>query len=218
MVKIVLPNREAFQEIEERLNNAVQDYVDKPNAQLSGSQRKVIRGKLSQIATVFLQKVKRNTRLEDEDWSDDEEPEAKRAKTERVEPENKQLKTSVEDLKRKVQAASKRVKEHRQTLPSQLIEATRASLAATNGTFESSLAAPEAKPLSAQKPDLSISTACREAFVDDCADMASRVAVLGEEVPQQIAKGRSSVRVCKEWMGKPLTGADAIMAEGAKAA
>jgi len=28
MVKIVLESREAFQDIEERLNNAVQDFVD----------------------------------------------------------------------------------------------------------------------------------------------------------------------------------------------
>ncbi len=57
----------------------------------------------------------------------------------------------------------------------------------------------------------------REAFVEDSKDLASRLAQLGEELPQQIAKGRTTVRVCKEWMGKPLSGADAVMAEGKQA-
>uniref|UniRef100_A0A7S1ECP1 Uncharacterized protein n=2 Tax=Hemiselmis andersenii TaxID=464988 RepID=A0A7S1ECP1_HEMAN len=144
MVKITLENREAFQDVEERLNNAVQDFVEKPASWLHGSQRKTLRGKLSQITTCFLQKVKRNTRLNDDDWSDDDEPEAKRVKQERIEPEDMQLKSRVEDLKRKVHAASRRVKEHRQTLPSKVVDATRESLAATNNSFQASLAAPAA--------------------------------------------------------------------------
>ncbi len=53
--------------------------------------------------------------------------------------------------------------------------------------------------------------------MEDSKDLASRLAQLGEELPQQIAKGRTTVRVCKEWMGKPLSGADAVMAEGKQA-
>ena len=36
---------------------------------------------------------------------------------------------------------------------------------------------------------------CSEAFVADSADIASRVASLAEDVPRQIARGKSSIKV-----------------------
>lgn len=81
MVKVVLENREVLHGIEDRLSTAVQDVVE-GSVSLRSSQKKVLRNKLSQIASCFVQKIKRNTRVAGDDWSDaeDEEPPSKIAK------------------------------------------------------------------------------------------------------------------------------------------
>eukprot|EP00961_Rhodomonas_salina_P220148 2976440-Rhodomonas_salina.2 len=56
MVKVVLEDREALQQIEDRLSSAIQDVVES-NSALGPGQKKLLRNKMAQISSCFIQKV-----------------------------------------------------------------------------------------------------------------------------------------------------------------
>jgi len=91
MVKVVMENRDVLHGIEDRLSAAIHDVVQrgKTTESMRSSHKKVLQTKLTQIGTSFIQKVKRNTRLADDDWSDaeDDEPPSKVAKTGTIAPQ-----------------------------------------------------------------------------------------------------------------------------------
>ena len=50
-------------------------------------------------------------------------------------------------------------------------------------------------------------------FVEDSLDLARRAAALHAALPDQVTKGKAAVKMCQEWSRKPLSSAEALLAE-----
>eukprot|EP00802_Teleaulax_amphioxeia_P003524 Tamp_03527.p2 GENE.Tamp_03527~~Tamp_03527.p2 ORF type:complete len:245 (+),score=76.89 Tamp_03527:2276-3010(+) len=216
MVKVVLENKEALSAIEDRIQKAV-DYVLESNPKLRSGERKLMRNKLTQLTSCLTLKIKRNTRLRDEEWSDieEDEREAKVAKTEHLEPEDKALKARVESLKRQVKDTATRVRAQRTTVPAEMKQQVHASLQQAAAALEASLVPSSSEQPAASQPKtpVTISKAVGAAFVHDTVDLARRSALLRKSLPEQVTRGKAAVKVCTEWSRKPLTSAEALLAE-----
>jgi hypothetical protein len=216
MVKVVLENKEALSAIEDRLQKAV-DYVLESNPKLRSGERKLMRNKLTQLTSCLTLKIKRNTRLRDEEWSDieEDEREAKVAKTENLEPEDKAMKARVETLKKQVKDTAARVSAQRTAVRAELKQQVHTSLEQAASALESSLATSSSEQCAALQPrtPLTVSKAVGAAFVHDTVDLARRSALLRKILPEQATRGKAAVKVSQEWSRKPLSSAEALLAE-----
>jgi hypothetical protein len=216
MVKVVLENKEALNAIEDRLQKAV-DCVLESNPKLRSGERKLMRNKLTQLTSCLTLKIKRNTRLRDEEWSDieEDEREAKVAKTEHLEPEDKAMKARVETLKKQVKDTAARVSAQRMAVRAEMKQQVHTSLEQAASALESSLATSSSEQCAAlqTKTTLTVSKAVCAAFVHDTVDLARRSALLRKILPEQATRGKAAVKVSQEWSRKPLSSAEALLAE-----
>ena len=63
------------------------------------------------------------------------------------------------------------------------------------------------------KTPLTISKSVGDAFVEDSLDLARRTAALQKSLPEQVTKGKSTVKMCQEWSRKPLSTAEQLMVD-----
>jgi len=140
-------------------------------------------------------------------------PDGKFPLAERLEPEDMVLKAKVETLQAKVKEAAANVKSLRASAPVQIKQKLSASLKQASEGLPTSAA--QMQGPSEETKEAKVSAAARDAFVEDAVSIAKRVATLQGSMSEQLARGRHAVKVCQDLTRMPVSGAEAIMSEGA---
>ena len=123
------------------------------------------------------------------------------------------LKARVESLRKSVKDTSARVNVLRKQAPELMKKQVHASLQEATSALDVALASGSEQPAAAPKTPLTVSKAVSEAFVEDSLDLARRAAALHAALPDQVTKGKAAVKMCQEWSRKPLSSAEALLAE-----
>eukprot|EP00960_Hanusia_phi_P041666 755106-Hanusia_phi.AAC.2 len=215
-MRVVVANGEEVGEIEDRMQAAAEEVLSSLPSR-SSLDKKMIRGKIAQISQCFMQKVKRNTRLQDEEWSDTEEREKKMPKKEVLEPEDLVLKARVEMLRNKIKESAERVKKYRVSIPSKISEATKDQIQKSSKLLDEAMEDEDQSTKENQpEEDNSVFSKNKEIFLAETSNFAQQLEALGKKIPEQIRQGRSTVRVCQEWARKPISEAEAVLVEELK--
>ena len=132
---------------------------------------------------------------------------------EHFEPEDKALKASLDSLRKQIKETSARVSEQRKKVPELLKQQVHQGLEKAAAALDSALVTSASDAQPKPKTPLTVSKRVGEAFVQDSLDIARRTAALQKSLPEQVTKGKSTVKMCQEWSRKPLSTAEALMTD-----
>ena len=121
-------------------------------------------------------------------------------------------------LRNKIKESAERVKKYRTSIPGKICEATKEQIQKSSKLLEEAIEEEEqsSKESQVEQGNTSALSKNKDIFLAETTNIALKVEALRKKIPDQIREGRSTVRVCQEWARKPISEAEAVLAEELK--